>query len=254
MKNENKLIIRNLSKSFDDSGKKIQVLINIDLEVAAGELVAVIGPSGCGKTTLLDNIAGLLSIDSGSISIDKDKVIKDKHFASYMMQNDGLLPWQRIIDNVMLPLIIKRVDKTFAKKIARTLLKQFGLLEFEKYYPEKLSGGMRQRVALARTYLVDNELMLMDEPFSRLDALTKLTMQQWFLNIWEKHRKTVLFVTHDIDEAIFLADRIYVMSSRPGKIVAKYNIPLPRPRKKDISTSPQFIALKKKLLHDLATI
>ncbi len=254
MKNENILIVDKLSKSFDNSDdKKIRVLKNIDLKIYAGELVALIGPSGCGKTTLLDCIAGLLAYDNGSIQINDDLVTKNKHCASYMMQNDGLLPWQQVIDNVMLPLIIKGIDKKQAKQQAQKLLKQFGLSEFEKYYPDRLSGGMRQRVALARTYLVDHDVMLMDEPFSRLDALTKLAMQQWFLNIWQKNKKTVLFVTHDIDEAIFLADRIYVMSARPGKIIGEYTVPLARPRKSGISITSAFISIKKELLETLKT-
>lgn len=254
MKRQDKLIISRLNKSFDDSTKKsIQVLNNIDLHISAGELVALIGPSGCGKTTLLDCIAGLLTYDSGSIVVDEYHVTRGKHCVSYMMQYDGLLPWQTVIDNVMLPLVIKGIDKKFAKKRAQKLLKQFGLSAFETYYPDKLSGGMRQRVALARTYLVDHDVMLMDEPFSRLDALTKLTMQQWFLNILEKHKKTVLFVTHDIDEAIFLADRIYVMSPRPGSILAEHKISLTRPRKSDAPTTLQFISIKKKLMETLKT-
>src|SRR3989338_2832413 len=250
-KNESKLIIRVLSKSFNTPDNNIQVLTNINLHVEKGELVALIGPSGCGKTVFLDCISGLLTHDTGEILVGDNAINKGKHFVSYLLQNDGLLPWRRIIDNVMLPLEIKGVDKKNAKKRAQKLLKQFGLSEFEKYYPSQLSGGMIQRAALARTYLVDNDIILMDEPFSRLDALTKLTTQQWFLYIWEKYKKTVLFVTHDIDEAIFLADRIYVMSVRPGRIIPEYTVTKPRPRKNDVSTTSQFISLKKKLLEAL---
>lgn len=251
-KSDNKLIIRHLSKSFKNlGGKNVTVLNNIDLYVNAGELVAVIGPSGCGKTTLLDCISGLTSYDNGSILVNNGKVTQGKHFSSYMMQDDCLLPWRRVINNITLPLEIKGVNKKNANKQARSLLRQFGLAEFEKYYPSQLSGGMRQRVALARTYLADLDLMLMDEPFSRLDELTKTSLEEWFLDIWDKHRKTVIFVTHDIDEAIFLADRIYVMSMRPGRIIAEYKISLSRPRTSKTIISHHFIKLKKNLINDL---
>lgn len=252
-KGENRLIIHDLSKSFKDGGERnIQVLKNINFYVNTSELVALIGPSGCGKTTLLNCIAGLIDYDSGTIQINNDKVIYGKNITSYMMQDDGLLPWRSVIENVILPLEIKGIDKKKAKKIARSFLRKFGLSGFENYYPAALSGGMRQRVALVRTYLINRNLMLMDEPFNRLDALTKTSLQKWFLDIWQKNRKTVLFVTHDIEEAIFLADRIYVFSPRPGKIVGEYKISLPRPRKLNISTTSQFILYKKKLLQALS--
>ncbi len=254
-KSGKKLTIHSLSKTFKNSTSlNVSVLKNIDLYVNEGELVALIGPSGCGKTTLLDCIAGLAAYDSGVILVSDDKVVQGKHLVSYMMQEDGLLPWRHVIDNVMLPLEIKGVNKNNAKKQALPLLQQFELSGFEKHYPGELSGGMRQRVALARTYLVGRNVMLMDEPFSRLDALTKTALELWFLDIWQKNRKTVLFVTHDIDEAILLADRIYVLSTRPGRVIAEYRVSIPRPREFDASTTFQFIALKKKLLQALRSI
>lgn len=253
-KSKSKLIVRDLSKSFNKPGKQnLQVLKNINLHLNESELVALIGPSGCGKTTLLDCIAGLIDYDTGKVLVNNNKVSPGKYLSSYMMQDDGLLPWRKVIDNVSLPLEIKGIDKKTAKKKALSLLRKFGLLGFEGYYPSQLSGGMRQRAALARTYLGDHDLMLMDEPFSRLDALTKINLQMWFLDIWQKNRKSVLFVTHDIDEAIFLADRIYVFSPRPGAVVAEYKISIPRPRTHNISTTDQFTYFKKKLLKSLKT-
>ena len=235
------LHIKNLSKSFKDS--HLQVLENISLTVNKGELVSIIGPSGCGKSTLLDCIAGLTPYDSGQIHIEGTP--------AYMFQDDVMFPWRSVMDNVALPLEIKGLKKKEAQKKAAELLHQFGLGEFISYYPFQLSGGMRERAALLRTYLCGKEVMLLDEPFSKLDALTRIQMQQWFLEMLQTKQKAVVFVTHDVDEAIFLADRIYVLSERPGKIVKEVAVPFRKRRVSSISTSKEFVAIKKQIIQVL---
>ena len=233
-----KLVIKNVSKTFKKAN--LEVLKNISLEVNNNELVGIVGPSGCGKSTLLDCIAGLVIADSGEILLENK--------ASYMMQDDNLFPWRNILDNVILPLEIEGIKKDAARKEAQKLLHLFGLEKFAAYYPFMLSGGMRQRVSLLRTYLCKKDVMLLDEPFARLDALTRRQMQEWFLTIWQKSKKSVLFVTHDVDEAILLSDRVYVMSKRPGRIVAEIGIDLERPRAVDVLSSKKFVDFKKRLL------
>jgi len=236
-----KLVIKSLSKTFRFAN--LQVLKNVSLQVGENELVSIVGPSGCGESTLLDLVAGLTKPDLGEIILNQKP--------SYMMQDDNLFPWRNALDNAILPLEIAGVKKDLAREEAQKLLPLFGLEKFAKFYPFMLSGGMRQRVALLRTYLCKTDLMLLDEPFSKLDALTRRQMQEWFLSIWQEHKKSVLFVTHDVDEAIFLSDRIYVMSQRPGKIVADISISLPRPREKDVFEDKKFIYYKKQILQAL---
>lgn len=239
------LVVKQVSKTFVTNEKtSLRVLNNVNLHVGAGEFVALVGPSGCGKTTLLDCMAGLNTYDNGTIFVGEDQVFAGNHFASYLMRDDGLLPWRSVVDNIILSCELQNDDTSTAQKKAQKLIKKFGLAGFEHYYPHALSGGMRQRVALARTYLVEHDLLLMDEPFARLDALTKMSMQQWFLDVWQKDKKTVLFVTHDIDEALLLADRVYIMSERPGRIIAEYAVSIARPRKYTVTTSRSFIRLK----------
>ncbi len=242
-----KLEVKSLTKTFGTARDRMKILSDISLQVNEGELVALIGPSGCGKTTLLDCIAHLTDYGPGQIYISGVVDQKNRNTA-YMMQDDGLLPWRTTIDNIILPLQLRGTDKKKARDKARLLISKFGLRGFENYYPSQLSGGMRQRAALLRTYLQNRDIMLLDEPFARLDALTKLSMQEWFLDIWQDMRKTVLIVTHDIDEAILMSDRIYVLSPRPGKIVGKIEVPLPRPRKQYALTNSQFVSIKKNIL------
>jgi len=247
------LNVRNLSKSYKIPGKSgIYVFKNIDLHVNDGEFVALIGPSGCGKTTLLNCISGLTSSDSGTIVINNENITYGNHRASYMMQNDGLLDWRNVIDNVMLPLELRGVDKKNALVKARALLKQFGLIEFEEYYPKELSEGMRQRVSLARTHLACNNFILMDEPFSHLDALTKIELQTWLLK--KTIGKSILFITHDIDEALFLSDRIYVLSPPAGTVLTSFSVPISRPRNFNTITTSPFISIKKKILGSLGLL
>jgi len=239
--------LRNVSKTYG----AVQALSDLEVSIRPGELVTVVGPSGCGKSTLFNILAGLEEPDPGNIlrlkgvsSTAADLLGK----VSFMPQRDLLLPWRNVIDNAILALEIEGIPRAQARRQAMDMLPEFGLAGFEAQYPNQLSGGMRQRVALMRTFLFKRDLMLLDEPFGALDALTRMMMQRWLLDVWQKHKRTVLFITHDVDEAIFLGDRVLVMTARPGKIKLEQVVDLPRPRKADIVTSPEFIALKKTLL------
>jgi ABC-type nitrate/sulfonate/bicarbonate transport system ATPase subunit len=239
--------LRNVSKTFG----AVKALNNLEVSIRPGELVTVVGPSGCGKSTLFNILAGLEEPDPGNIlrlkgvsSTASDLLGK----VSFMPQRDLLLPWRNVIDNAILALEIDGMPRAEARKQAMEMLPEFGLAGFEAQYPNQLSGGMRQRVALMRTFLFKRDLMLLDEPFGALDALTRTMMQRWLLDVWQKHKRTVLFITHDVDEAIFLGDRVLVMTARPGRVKLEQVVDLPRPRKADIVTSPEFIALKKTLL------
>lgn len=206
IKLNSKIRIENISKSFN--GDKI--IENISIYVNEGELVSILGPSGCGKSTIFNMIAGLLSQDSGEIEV-KGKL-------SYMYQKDLLLPYKTIIDNVSLPLILRKEKKSEAREEVRQYFKIFGLDGYENKYPKELSGGMRQRANFMRTYVNSNDIMLLDEPFGALDSITKSSMQKWLLDIRKKVSSTILLITHDIEEAILLSDRIYVISNKPSKL------------------------------------
>ncbi len=239
--------LRQISKTFGT----VKALQDLEVSIRPGELVTVVGPSGCGKSTLFNILAGLEEPDPGNIlrlkgvsSTASDLLGK----VSFMPQRDLLLPWRNVIDNAILALEVEGMPRAEARKLAMDMLPEFGLAGFEAQYPNQLSGGMRQRVALMRTFLFKRDLMLLDEPFGALDALTRTMMQRWLLDVWQKHKRTVLFITHDVDEAIFLGDRVLVMTARPGRIKLEQAVDLPRPRKADIVTSPEFIALKKTLL------
>jgi ABC-type nitrate/sulfonate/bicarbonate transport system ATPase subunit len=239
--------LRQVSKTFGT----VKALEDLEVSIRPGELVTVVGPSGCGKSTLFNILAGLEEPDPGNIlrlkgvsSTASDLLGK----VSFMPQRDLLLPWRNVIDNAILALEIEGMPRKEARKLAMEMLPEFGLAGFEAQYPNQLSGGMRQRVALMRTFLFKRDLMLLDEPFGALDALTRTMMQRWLLDVWQKHKRTVLFITHDVDEAIFLGDRVLVMTARPGRVKLEQVVDLPRPRKADIVTSPEFIALKKTLL------
>ena len=221
-----KLEVSGLNKQFGD----LQVLQNIDLAVERGEFIAVVGPSGCGKTTFLRMVAGLEPVSSGTILLDGQKLSGPGGNRGFVFQNDSLLPWRTVLANALIgPEVMGQVG---AKERQRTLdlLKLVGLGGFEGYYPRQLSGGMRQRVNLARALAIDPEILLMDEPFASLDAQTREIMQTELLRIWEQGRKTVLFVTHQIDEAVFLSDRVLVFARRPGRLQESVEIKLPRPR------------------------
>jgi len=240
----NKLELENVSKNFGG----IHAIKDISMTVQPRELVSIIGPSGCGKSTLLNMISGLFEPDDGLIYLNGKVEKKRKGHVSYMIQKDLLLPWLKIIDNVILSQKIKGESATLAKEKARPLFKVFGLEGFEDKYPTQLSGGMRQRAALMRTYLDGKEILLLDEPFSGLDALTKMKMQDWLLNIKKTLDLTIVFVTHDIDEAIYLSNRIFVMSNRPATIKAVKSVELRRPRQREMMESVKFLELKRYLV------
>jgi ABC-type nitrate/sulfonate/bicarbonate transport system ATPase subunit len=242
-----KLEVRGISKSFGDQA----VLQDISLSLRQGELVSLLGVSGGGKTTLFNIISGLLQPDAGQVFLDGEEITGRPGKISYMLQKDLLLPYRTVEDNVALPLILKGVKKAEARKQAVELFEQFGLSGTEKQYPSQLSGGMRQRAALLRTYLFSHNVALLDEPFSALDTLTKTAMHQWYLKVMEQIRLTTLFITHDIDEAIVLSDRICLLTGRPGRITDEIIIREPKPRPEDFRLSPEFLEYKRRIVAKL---
>jgi ABC-type nitrate/sulfonate/bicarbonate transport system ATPase subunit len=241
----------NVWKRFGEGARQTIAVRNVDLAIQPGEFVTLIGPSGCGKSTLFNMIAGLLPPDpDGSVvfkgSPQQDGALLGK--IAFMPQRDLLFPWRTVLDNATLALEVEGLSKKVARQKAEALFPEFGLKGFEQHYPHQLSGGMRQRVALMRTFLFERDLILLDEPFGALDALTRSMMQRWLLDIWARHRRTVLFITHDIDEAIFLGDKVVVMTARPGTIKCQETVALPRPRDASVVTTPEFMEIKRKLL------
>lgn len=243
-----KLEIVESSKLFKKGGKEFYALKETNMLIEEGKFVSIIGPSGCGKSTLFNIIAGLIKPSTGKVLLNGENITAKSGYVGYMLQKDLLLPWRTIIGNIILGLEIKGVPKKKAVEKALPLLQKYGLSGFENHYPNELSGGMRQRAALLRTLLYDREVILLDEPFGALDAQTRLMMQTWLLKIWSDFRKTILFVTHDIDEAIYLSDEIYVMSARPGRIRERVIVNLPRPRTDNTLLLDDFVAIKHKLL------
>ena len=233
-----KVEITGLNKWFG----ALEALRSIDVAVEQGEFIAVVGPSGCGKTTFLRIVAGLEPATSGTILLDGAPLTGPGHNRGFVFQNDSLLPWRTVLTNALIgPEVAGRVgDKE--RKRTLDLLTLVGLGGFENYYPRQLSGGMRQRVNLARALAIDPDVLLMDEPFASLDAQTREIMQTELLRIWEQGRKTVLFVTHQIDEAVFLSDRVLVFARRPGRLQESIEIKLPRPRALALKRTPEFIA------------
>jgi NitT/TauT family transport system ATP-binding protein len=233
-----KLAVSALDKRFD----ALEALRAIDLAVAPGEFIALVGPSGCGKTTFLRIIAGLESATAGRVMIDGKPVTRPGGDRGFVFQNDNLLPWRTVLGNALIgPEVAGRADAA-ARQRTLELLKLVGLEGFEDYHPRQLSGGMRQRVNLARALAIDPDILLMDEPFSALDAQTREIMQTELLRIWEQGRKTVLFVTHQIDEAVFLSDRVLVFARRPGRVQESVEVTLPRPRTLAMKRTPEFVA------------
>ena len=243
-----RLEVRGLAKTFTREGvEPLLTLDGVDLLAQPGEFVAVIGPSGCGKSTLFQILAGLESPSGGEVLID-DRVVERRLGAcAFMPQRDGLLPWRRTIDNVTVGLELAGLGRAPARERARPLLERFGLGGFETAWPWQLSGGMRQRAAFLRTVLLGKPAMLLDEPFGALDGITRSELQQWLLEVWSEIGSTVLLITHDVAEAVFLADRVYVMTPRPGRIAGVIDIELPRPRTLALEESPQFGAHEARL-------
>jgi NitT/TauT family transport system ATP-binding protein len=236
--------ISNVSKIFSTGGREVIALDNINLDVQPGEFICLLGPSGCGKSTLLNAIAGFSSPTSGTITVD-EKPIKDPGPDRGMVfQEYALFPWMTVEQNIAFGLEIKKLPKEIIKNKVDALLQMLNLLDFRDRYPKDLSGGMRQRVAIARVLALDSPIMLMDEPFGALDSLTRRNLQDELLRIWIEFKKTIIFVTHSIEESIYLADRIVVMTYRPGKIKKEVGVTIPRQRD---PSSIQFNELKKEL-------
>jgi ABC-type nitrate/sulfonate/bicarbonate transport system ATPase subunit len=246
---EAKLEVKDLTVTFRTDGGSFEAIRDLSLAVADGQFISILGRSGCGKSTLFNALAGLIEPSSGTVRCDADVINGQPGHAGYMMQRDYLFPWRTVRDNVVLGLDVTGEDKRLSRERAAALLPRFGLLGFEDYYPAALSGGMRQRAALLRTMLLERDLLLLDEPFGALDAITRAEMQAWLLEIWEEFRRTVLFITHDVEEAVFLSDRVVVMGGPPGAIVASFDVPVSRPRAyADVVTSPEFVHVKHEIL------
>jgi ABC-type nitrate/sulfonate/bicarbonate transport system ATPase subunit len=243
------IVLDQIARSFHQpDGRMVPVLEPIDLHIAAGRFVSLIGPSGCGKSTIFNILAGLLEPSTGRVLIDGEDATGSIGRVGYMLQKDLLFPWRTLLDNVVLGMEIQGMARDAARAKALPLLARYGLGGFENHYPRALSGGMRQRAALLRTLLFDCDSVLLDEPFGALDAQTKARMQEWLLQIWADFRKTVIFVTHDVEEAVYLSDEVYVMSARPGRIIARLAIPFARPRPRALIADPDFTALKQRCL------
>jgi ABC-type nitrate/sulfonate/bicarbonate transport system ATPase subunit len=240
-----KLHIENVQHSFEGT----PALAPTTLDVEEGAFVSIVGPSGCGKSTLFNIISGLIRPTAGSVLLDGRDVTGTTGHVGYMLQKDLLLPWRTVTENIVLGAALHGRVSRREREEAIALAERYGLAGFVDHFPHALSGGMRQRVALMRTLAFHKDVMLLDEPFGALDSQTRLRMQQWLLDVWADHGRTILFITHDVDEAIFLSDRVHVMSARPGHIRASFEIELDRPRGFELLTSDSFTELKKEILN-----
>src|SRR5215211_3327066 len=254
MPSEPKLRLDAVSRTFRTPTGSFQALAEVNLSVPQGRFVSLIGPSGCGKSTIFNIVAGLLEPSTGRVLIDGVDATGTIGRVGYMLQKDLLLPWRTVLDNVILGMEIQHVPLRAARERALPLLHRYGLAGFEYLYPNALSGGMRQRAALLRTLLFDTDVILLDEPFGALDAQTKLQMQEWLMQLWSDFKKTVVFVTHDVEEAIYLSDEIHVMGTRPGRILETIPVTIPRPRLRTSSLTPQFIVIKERCLALLTSV
>jgi len=240
-----KIEVVEIRKSFHLNGRTTEVLDGVSVHAIPSEFVSILGPSGCGKSTLFNIISGLYPPDEGKVLFEGVDVTGKRGIVAYMQQKDLLFPWRRVIENVLLGPELNGLPKESARQEAEELLALFGLKGFENHYPSQLSGGMRQRVALIRTLLFKKDVILLDEPFGALDAMTRTVMQGLLLRVFDEFRKTILFVTHDVEEAILLSDRIYVLSARPARVKEVVRVELPRPRD---PTHPRFVEIKRMLL------
>ena len=241
------LQIEDVSKSFEEE----QIINDISLQLKEGEIVSLLGVSGGGKTTLFNIIAGLSTPDKGNVFLEGEDITGKPGKISYMLQKDLLLPYRTILDNVALPLIVRGMKKKEAREKAAEFFEEFGLTGTEKKYPSQISGGMKQRAALLRTYLFSEKVALLDEPFSALDMLTKAKVHEWYLDVMEKIKLSTLFVTHDIDEAVLLSDRIYLLTEKPGIITKEIVIKEAKPRRRDFNLSEEFLAYKREIISHL---
>ncbi len=241
-----------VARRFVTPSGTISALEDFTLDIAPGEFCAIVGPTGCGKSTTLGLAAGLSKPQAGTVSLFGAPVTGIDSRVGFVFQQDALFPWRTVLSNVCAGPLFRGISKTEAERRARDWLQRVGLGAFEQSYPHQLSGGMKKRVALAQTFINDPKVLLMDEPFSALDVQTRELMQEELLALWEQNRAAVLFVTHDLDEAILLADKVAVLTSRPARVKSLYKIGLPRPRSvHDLRYDPRFIAIAKRLADDL---
>lgn len=244
--------VKSVSKVFSRNGVSLEALRDVTFEVGTGQFTSIIGPSGCGKTTLLKMMAGLIPPTSGTIEIEGEKVTGSGPDRALVFQHFVLLPWADVLTNASFGLEARGVAKSKREQIARTQLEQVGLAGFEKHYPHELSGGMQQRVGIARALAVDPDTLLMDEPFGSLDAITRQVMQRDLLKLWqETAHKTTVFVTHSMDEAALLSDYIVIMDTRPGRVAQIIEVPFPRPRSEGLPESPEYREFTAGLSHQL---
>jgi len=238
-----KLELKDISMLFSRRGRRFEALRDISFQVAPGQFISIVGASGCGKTTLLRIVDGLTRPTRGEVWVDGRAVDRPGPDRGFVFQQDALFPWRTVLDNVIFGLEVQGKPKREARERADVLVRLVGLTGFEQHFPHELSGGMRQRANLARALTIDPDVLLMDEPFASLDAQTREIMQAELLRIWRSNRKTVLFVTHQIDEAVYLADRVVVMTSRPGQVKAVLDVDIPRPRDLSVKRTPRFLEL-----------
>jgi NitT/TauT family transport system ATP-binding protein len=245
---QGKVTVKDFGLSYDTLEGAVEAVRDASIHVDPGEFVSIIGPSGCGKSTLLNAVAGFLKPTRGEVAVDGDPVARPSADRGMVFQQYSLFPWKTVRENVEFGLKMKGMERSKRETSARTLLGLAGLLAFENQYPENLSGGMKQRVGIIRALATGPKVLLLDEPFGSLDAQTRLIMQQILTNMWQRLKTSVLFVTHDIDESIFLSDRVYCMTARPGTIKAEIAIPLGRPRQQSMMMSSEFLALRRGLM------
>jgi NitT/TauT family transport system ATP-binding protein len=235
-------------KEFAKGERRVLALQDIDLDVAQREFVAILGPSGCGKSTLLNMVAGFERPTRGSVKVAGDEIVSPSPSRCVVFQEPALFPWLSVMDNVVFGPKTRGQPASEYRPRAAQIIEQVGLSGFESSYPAELSGGMRQRVGIARVLIMEPQVLLMDEPFGSLDAQTRTLMQELLLALWERHHQTVLFITHDIEEALLLADRVCVMTARPGRIKKSIEVRMARPRSIELTTSPEFNALRREVL------
>ena len=244
------LAFEHLSHAYGHGSDAVEAVRDISFTVNAGEFVTVVGPSGCGKSTLFNLASGLSPATPGHVLVNGEPLSTMNPYTAYMFQHDALLDWRSVLDNATLGQEFLGVKKADARNAVRSTLKEFGLEEFEDRKPYELSGGMRQRVALMRTYATDRPLLLLDEPFGALDALTRLRMQEFLLRRWDDDHRTVLFITHDVDEALMLGDRVIVLSKRPATVLEALKVDLPRPREaEEVQSTSEYVAMRKHVMH-----
>ncbi|MCH4239514.1 MAG: ABC transporter ATP-binding protein [Oscillospiraceae bacterium] len=241
---DTKLTAEGISKSYGTT----KILDSVSIELRDRELVSLLGVSGAGKTTLFNVISGLMEPDCGHVFLKGQEITGNAGHIAYMLQKDLLLPYRTVVDNTALPLILHGVPKKEAREQASAHFAEFGLDGTQKKWPAQLSGGMRQRAALLRTYLSSEGVALLDEPFSALDTITKDAMHTWYLNVMQKIELSTLFITHDIDEAILLSDRIYILAGKPGKIIAELPVNVPKPRTREFTLTDEFLQYKRKII------